>query len=203
MSLSKAICLIVLAMVILTTIALTVGTQNCPVQGIAFGPEMREFHRLKNRTTVPQPADFDSTVTLSSMLQPGGDQSRWSTSRAAILEGYVISVAKGGIELVNCYVPWTRDTHINLALRPNAPPREQVVLEITPRLEQWAKLQNMDWSEETLTRELPGHRCRFEGWLFYDRNHVAESENTAPQSPHNWRATAWEIHPVTSLRIIR
>ncbi|SRR6266498_3012608 len=189
--------------VIFVTIVLAVVTRRCPEQGLALRADIREFHRLKNRTSVPQPADFDSAVTLSGILQPGGDQSRWSTSRAARVEGYVVAVGKGGVELTNCYLPWNRDTHINLALKPNAPPREQVVLEITPRLEAWAKGQARDWSEETLRRELPGHWCRFEGWLFYDSNHVEEAENTAPHGPHNWRATAWEIHPVTNLAIVR
>jgi hypothetical protein len=42
-----------------------------------------------------------------------------------------------------------------------------------------------------------------EGWLLFDREHAGESENTAPGRAANWRATAWELHPVTKIEIIR
>ncbi len=193
--------------VLLIVIGLIAGVvllkRNCPAAGIAFSQQQRDFHRLKNRTTQPQQSDFDDRVTLNNMLQTGDDRTRWSSARAARVEGYVVSIAKGGIEWANCYIPCSRDTHINLSLRPDASPREQVVLEITPRIETAALRQGRDWSEETLKRELLGHWCSFEGWLFFDSSHAADSENTAPSSPGNWRATAWEIHPVTSFRVIR
>jgi hypothetical protein len=61
----------------------------------------------------------------------------------------------------------------------------------------------MDWSEETLHAQLVGHWVEFEGWLYFDVGHAEESENVAPQNPENWRATAWEIHPVTNIRVVR
>ena len=137
------------------------------------------------------------------MLQPGDDRERWSQTRAARVEGYVVSLANGPMELTNCYLPCSRDIHIHVGLRPNAPAREQVVLEITPRRQEWARHQGWDWSEETLRGELLGHWCSFEGWLFYDSLHAGEAENTAPGQPGNWRATAWEIHPVTKFEIRR
>ncbi|HEV2883477.1 MAG TPA: hypothetical protein VGW36_01390 [Pyrinomonadaceae bacterium] len=167
------------------------------------------MHRLKNRTAIPQPANFDNEVTLQKMLQPGDDRKRWSQTRAARVEGYVISVANGPIELTNCYLPSSRDIHIHIGLRPDAPPREQLVLEITPRMQDWATLQGWDWSEETLRREMlaqggmPGKWCSFEGWLMYDSHHAGEAENTAPGRTDNWRATAWEIHPITNFEIKR
>lgn len=137
------------------------------------------------------------------MLQPGADSTRWSASRAARLEGYVVPVAKAGVELANCYLPCSRDTHIDVALRADAPPRDHIVLEVTPRMEEWARLQGLDWSASTLKQRLTGHWCSFEGWLFFDLSHVAESENTAPQRQGNWRASAWEIHPITKIEILR
>ncbi len=55
------------------------GTHHCPADGLAFTAERRAFHRLKNRTALPQETDFDARVTLESLLQPGNDQARWST----------------------------------------------------------------------------------------------------------------------------
>lgn len=174
---------------------------HCPPSGIAFSTERRDLHRLKNRTMLPQTSDFDERVTLSSLLQPGNDSARWSPTRAARIEGYVVSVAAARTELANCYCG--RDTHIHIASRPNAPPREHVVIETTPRIEAWARSRGWDWSEETLKRELTGHLVRFEGWLLFDSGHAMESENIAPGTQHTWRATAWEIHPVTKLEVIK
>jgi hypothetical protein len=35
-----------------------------------------------------------------------------------------------------------------------------------------------------------------------DAEHKRDSENTAPERAANWRATAWEIHPVTSIELV-
>ncbi|CAN5820786.1 hypothetical protein BH20ACI3_BH20ACI3_10630 [soil metagenome] len=176
-------------------------THHCPASGFAFTKERRDSHRLKNRMALPQTLDFDEGVTLASLLQPGDDSARWSASRAARIEGYVVAVAAARTELANCYCG--RDTHIHIAPRPNAPPQEHVVLETTPRMESWARHQGWDWSEETLKRELLGRWVRFEGWLFFDLHHADESENAAPGTPFNWRATAWEVHPVTKIEVLR
>lgn len=174
---------------------------HCPTSGIAFTKERRDLHRLKNRTTLPQASDFDERVTLTSLSQPGNDIARWSSLRAARIEGYVVSVAAARTELANCYCG--RDTHIHIASRPDAPPREHVVLETTPRIEAWARSRGWDWSAETLKRELTGRVVSFEGWLLFDSSHAMESENIAPGTPHNWRSTAWEIHPVTKIEVLK
>jgi len=54
-----------------------------------------------------------------------------------------------------------------------------------------------------LERQLLGRLVRFEGWLLFDSSHAMESENIAPGTPLNWRATAWEIHPVTKIEVTR
>jgi hypothetical protein len=191
--------------VVLTTGLLSIGLillrRHCPAPGIAFTKERRDLSRLKNRTTLPQPLDFDERVTLSSLSQPGNDSARWSVARAARIEGYVVSVAAANIESANCYC--ARDTHIHIASRPNAPPREQVVLETTPRTEAWARTQGWDWSAETLRKDLSGRLVRFEGWLLFDSDHTMESENIVPGTERVWRATAWEIHPVTRIEVLK
>ncbi|MDQ5845852.1 MAG: hypothetical protein M3539_11220 [Acidobacteriota bacterium] len=188
---------------VLILAGLFLAERYCPPEGIAFTQDRREVHRLKNRTTRPKATDFDPRVTLSALLQPGNDSNRWSTSHAARVEGYVMSLANAEVELANCYTPCRRDIHINLALRPDAPASEQVVLEVTPELRKWAATQGWDWSEAKLKQELIGHWCSFEGWLFFDKYHAGESENIAPGRQGNWRATAWEIHPVTNFQVLR
>ncbi len=177
--------------------------QNCPSAGIGFTTRQRSLHRLKNRTAFPQPADFDSRVTLDQLLQPGNDHDRWSGDRAARIQGYVIDVAYAGSEAANCFSPCRRDIHILIANRKDATKKEQVVLEVTPKLRDWATEQGMDWSEQTLHAQLVGQWCEFEGWLYFDVGHAEQSENIAPNRPDNWRATAWEVHPITKITVSR
>src|SRR5215212_4374054 len=85
--------------------------QNCPKVGFALTTNARNLHRLKNRTAFPQAADFDSRITLDELLRPGDDRSRWSTDRAARMQGEVIDVAYAGTEATNCFSPCRRDIH--------------------------------------------------------------------------------------------
>src|SRR5215203_3850980 len=183
---------------LLLTVWLLVA-RNCPSVGFALTTNARNLHRLKNRTAFPQAADFDSRVTLDQLLQSGDDRNRWSTERAARIQGQVIDVAYAGIEATNCFSPCRRDIHILIANRKDAAKKEQVVVEVTPNLRDWATEQGMDWSEQTLQGQLVGHWCEFEGWLYFDVGHAEEAENTAAQNSSNWRATAWEVHPVTKI----
>ena len=157
---------------------------------------------LKNRTAIPSDSDYDRGVTLAAMLQPGDDRTRWSSARAAAIEGYVLRVHAAGIEAANCFAFSRRDTHIELALRRDAPPRERIILEVTPPMRDWAKSRGLDWSVATLGRDLLGRRVRFEGWLMFDRGHDEDAENTRPGQTDNWRASAWEIHPITSITVL-
>lgn len=203
-SMTKARKLLIFAVLAASVIILLMlaGREKCPSSGLALSEDRRRFHRLKNRTSIPQQSDFNSNVTLSALLQPGADADRWSPTQAASVEGFVVSVAPGPLELTNCYIPGRRDIHIHIGQRPDSPPTEQVVLETTPRIEDWAKQRGWDWSAETLKATLTGRRVRFQGWLMFDESHAGESENIAPRRPGNWRATAWEVHPVTGFEIL-
>lgn len=175
----------------------------CPPPGAALSPSGREFMRLKNRDAEPGPRDFDAGVTLEALLRRGEDRARWSETRAGRVEGYVVEVVEGGVEAANCYSYRERDTHVHIAPRAHAPRDEWVVVEVTPRARERARGRGQDWSAEALRRELVGRRGRFEGWLLFDREHADESENTAPGARGNWRATAWELHPVTAIEVLR
>jgi hypothetical protein len=190
--------LVVFALLIVLTIVLwLILALNCPSAGIALTTRARNLHRLKNRTSLPTTTDFDSTITLGALLQPGNDTNRWSTNRAARVQGEVIDVAYARPEATNCFSPCHRDIHILLAMRKGAAKTESVVVEVTPNF------QTAGWSEKTLQAQLVGRWCEFEGWMYFDAGHAEESENISPGKPDNWRATAWEIHPVTKIAVIR
>jgi hypothetical protein len=199
---TRVLFLVGVAVALLITLWLLLA-QQCSSAGIALTSNARNLHRLKNRTAFPQATDFDTRVTLDALLQPGDDRNRWSTDHAARIQGYVIDVEHARPEATNCFSPCRRDIHILIANRKEAGKNEQVVLEVTPKLNDWARGQGIDWSEKTLQAMLVGHWCEFEGWLYFDVGHAEESENTAPNNPENWRATAWEIHPITKITVIR
>jgi hypothetical protein len=195
---------IFLVIVILLPITLwLILALNCPNAGIALTTRARELHRLKNRTSIPQPTDFDTRVTLAALLQPGDDHDRWSNNRAARIQGEVIDVAYARPEATNCFNPCRRDLHILIATHKDAAKNEHVVVEVTPNLYDWAAGQGIDWSEKTLQAQLVGHWCEVEGWLYFDAGHAEESENIHPGKTDNWRATAWELHPVTKITVVR
>ena len=194
---------IIVAIVIAVLAVWLVFAQNCPRAGIALTRRARDLHRLKNRTALPQAADFDSGVTVDELLRPGDDRNRWSTDRAARIQGEVIDVAYAGPEATNCFSPCRRDIHIMVATRKGVAKNEQVVVEITPYFQRSAPGKGLDWSEQALQAQLVGHWCEFEGWLYFDAGHAEESENTTPHKPDNWRATAWEIHPVTKITVVK
>jgi hypothetical protein len=179
-------------------VMLSTGCATCPVN-LFLLPGKRAFNSLKNRTTVPAAADFDSRVTLDAMLAPGDDRRRWQPSRAAAIEGYIVRVHDAEPESANCLSRTRLDAHVEVARRPDAPPNERVIAEVTPGMRERAASRGVDWSTATLRSQLTGRRVRIEGWLLFDDEHDEESENTRPGHPGNWRATAWEIHPVTAI----
>ena len=195
--------LLVGIVVVVVLVSWLILALNCPSAGIGITGRTRQLHRLKNRTAIPQAADFEERVTLDALLQRGDDSIRWSTARAARVQGLVVDVAHAGTEAANCFNPCRRDIHILIANRKEAPKSEQVVLEVTPNLRDWAAAQGIDWSEQTLKAQLIGRWCEFEGWLYFDAGHAEESENIAPGNPENWRGTAWEVHPITKITVIR
>lgn len=195
--------LVYLLITALLIAAILFAQSDCPERGWALTAETRKEVSLKNRTAGPGPGDFDESVSLDALLQPGDDRARWSEERAAVIQGYVVGVRRGGIEAANCYSLTSRDTHIYVAKSLNSPPRERVVVEVTPAIREWAGRRGLDWSESALESSLTGHWCRIEGWMLFDREHAQESENLSPASGRSWRATAWEIHPVTAITVLK
>jgi hypothetical protein len=174
---------------------------GCWGSGLA---RVRPLNRLKDRAVAPRDADVDRRVTLEAMLAPGDDERRFDATHAAEVEGLVVAVSVGGVEAVNCFArdPAARDTHIELALTPDAPRTQRVTVEVTPRWRAAMRTVGVDWSTAALRASLVGRRVRVRGWLFFDETHRDEAANTDSldvRGPSNWRTTAWELHPVTSL----
>jgi uncharacterized protein YraI len=161
---------------------------------------LRLLNEKKNRWHAPTDADVDPSFTLDALLHPGADDGRFDDSKAANLEGWVVDVKVGGVETVNCRTtdPQYRDTHIEVARTPNAPETQRVIVEVTPRWRSAMEAAGVDWSTQGL-KALIGKRVRFRGWVLFDAEHRGQALNTAPGNSSDWRATVWEVHPVTAM----
>ncbi len=177
---------------------------GCPPEGLAVQEYRKESNRKKNRITRPQAADIDAGATIDSVLHTGDDRTRWSDTRGASIVAYVVDVKIGSQETVNCgdtdsaYI----DTHIDVVQAPTDTRKiVRMIVEVTPRWRSFMGQQGADWTTRTLKQTLLGHWVRFTGWLFWDFEHADASEHTNTGASGNWRATAWEIHPITQIKL--
>lgn len=177
----------------------------CPVEGDAKNARVKDLNLLKRRMTTPSPTDMDNKVTLAAMVAPGDDTSRFDVKKGATIEGYVADVKVGGVESVNCHThdPKYRDTHIELTLIPlHDAESKHVIVEVTPQWREAMMVKGVDWSTPTLRKQLLGRWIKVTGWLLYDEEHATAAENTNPGGSKNWRATVWEIHPITDIQVL-
>ncbi len=177
----------------------------CPVEGDARNPQVKALNLLKRRMTTPAVADMDNQVTLTAMVAPGDDTSRFDTKKGATIEGYVADVKVGGVETVNCHThdPQYRDTHIELTLDPlHDAENKHVIVEVTPQWREQMSKNGDDWSTPTLRKKLLGRWIKVTGWLLFDEEHANAAENTNPGGSKNWRATVWEIHPISAIQAL-
>jgi hypothetical protein len=180
--------------------------RDCGLEGTAKSAPRKALNRLKNRFKLPKDNDIDPLVTLQAMLAPGPDQDRFSATKAATISGFVVKVSFGAIEhgeTCNCQSQKMNevDTHIDIAMNPAAPPTQHVIVEITQRLRLLKQMQNpsVDWSTEKIKKQFEGRWVKVTGWLLFDVEHIKQAENTQPGNPQNFRATCWELHPVTNI----
>jgi hypothetical protein len=178
---------------------------NCGLEGNASRPDIRDRNRLKNRQTAPQASDIDASITLQAILQPAPDETRFQDSDGATITGFVFDVKAGSTESVNCGSTTVefKDTHIEVTLSSTDTDKtSRFIIEVTPKWRAFKATLGEDWSNVGLRNAIEGQCAEFTGWMFWDEHHQGDAENTDPGAGNNWRATAWEIHPVTDIRTV-
>lgn len=179
---------------------------ECGIEGSAKRKNDKALNILKNRVLFPQKSDIDTSFNWDKINEPTDDRRKFNARRAVILRGYVVSVNMGSVETCNCNStdPAYRDTHIILV--PNKESKDDktqyVVAEVTPRMRLLMKEKGVDWSQKAL-KKLKGQVVELEGWLFYDFKHGERSAKVRPDSKSVNRATAWEIHPITRITVLK
>lgn len=177
----------------------------CPLEGSAKRKNDQALNHLKNRSTFPKKSDFDAQFCWEELSKFEDDRDKFDEKKAAILRGYVLRVRMSEKETCNCNSenPDFRDTHI--VITPSKEKRgvlDQIIVEVTPRMRLLMKEKGVDWSQAAL-KKLHGRTIEVQGWLFYDLKHGDQSAKITQKTKGVTRSTAWEIHPVTNISVIR
>jgi len=180
---------------------------DCSIHGSSkWGSKTYYLNELKNRYNFPSPNEMDSTVTIDKLIK-SADPNQYSTGKGIRIKGYVFKVKSGGIETCNCRSKdqFYRDTHIELtADGEHTGPQFRIIVEVTPRIRQIMSKNGIDWSTGSIKKTLTGKNIIVTGWLLYDFEHEDGSYANDPDDNAgrpNWRASCWEVHPVTSITI--
>lgn len=163
---------------VLTTAGAPLGHAGARQRTADDKGESPKARALKNRAMAPRPADIDKGVALDALLQRK-TESDWHSSKAAVIEGYVIQVEKEEDGDFHLALAAARDEHDT---------NKWVIVEVTSA---WRK-RNASLSDARL-RRLSEKKVRVTGWLFYE----PEEEQPDP------RGTRWELHPVTSITVVK
>ena len=151
----------------------------------------------KNRGTSPTTTKIDGGLTLISLIT-AKEEPDLDFSKAATITAFVADVKDGEPgESCNCGRADLKDIHIAVVTSEadRNDKTKHVIFEITPRFE------NTLGSFETVRDQIEGKWVRFTGWLTYDYKHRGNARNRKKKG-NIWRATAWEVHPVTSFKVV-
>ena len=177
--------------------------KNCKACGTAKGNKAQTLNVQKNRD---DEATDTKPLSVEDIRKPSNNK-RFKPNMQVQITGYVASVVHGGFEeSCNCGRKDLQDIHINIVANPKevGNEREYVVVEFTPRWQEKFGLDNSNYPKmvAAVEKKLKGKWVHFEGWMLYDYIHADKSESTNPGGDGNWRATPWEVHPVTSYRVV-
>ena len=199
-----ALCLLATARV-LSQDPCSLGTdyKNCRACGTAKSGKAQALNVQKNRD---ESADEVEVLTVPQIRKPSNNDT-FTADMPVEVTGFVASVVSGGDrETCNCGRGDLRDIHINLVATPQERnnPTRYVIVEITPRWQGQFGFDSSDYQQmlQQVRDEIEGKWVLFQGWMMYDYIHAGESESTAPHRQGNWRATAWEVHPVTYYEVL-
>lgn len=166
---------------------------QCPLEGNGKNTKEKHANFLKNRSIKEKCGA--KILNIDSLLIVGQDSSRFQDSSYVSIVGYFIEYKPGRSESCNCNSPLDvfHDVHIYIGKTPDSKKEDCVICEATPPFKIKFKL---DW------KNFIGKKVMIEGYLFYDVEHKGNAKNTCKICTNVWRATVWEIHPITCIELI-
>jgi hypothetical protein len=176
---------------------------SCPPQGDATKSKLKHLNEEKARLDEVSDDDVDDTVTMEEISEPGDDRLRWQDGQGVEITAYVIEVRDGGAASSNCHSSKSsdHDTVFELVPTQNLMDRaHRIYAVVTPQWRQAVAADRVDWSTQALRALYVQRWVIVRGWLLFNFEAASTSLNTAAlPGPDITRATAWEIHPVTSI----
>ncbi len=199
------LCLLLAAAVAAAASAQDPAAGGCPPQGDATKPKQQQLNQLKARTEEPSDDDVDDTADISALIAPGDDTQRWQSDTAVEITAFVLDVRDGGMASSNCHSsdPADHDTILDLSPGANvSDASHKMVAVITP---QWRRIMagnRVDWSTRAIRAKYTQQYVTIRGWLLFNTEVAGRSLNSTSLPGANiTRATAWEIHPITSIKL--
>jgi hypothetical protein len=192
------------ATIALLAVWLGLGAAGVPESALAkHTAQHRYLDEQKNRTDIPahyEPLAFPEFLALPAVPErytaPDWDTVRVQTQRGVSLEGYIAEVirARDGATYGRPREQGDLHVHLRAARQPRCGVgglrNQQIVTEVTPHFQP----PTTGWSYEALLDLCQRQaRVRISGWLLHDYQHIRDIGA--------WRASAWEIHPVTNIEV--
>lgn len=203
---------------------------GCSIEGSAQNSQWQwSANALKNRWHLPSDDDdFNGNVSIQALAaatsdpKPSGPNSgplsasvtvgsqtiTFNEGQWATIDGYIAYVKVGGVESCNCGSNDTQymDTHIYVSPDPAHANQDSkancVIVEVTPRVRIEVSQMQRNWNTDNLISTLkPGTHVKMSGYLFDDQEHRPNSAADGA-SGNVWRATCWELHPVTDIEVV-
>ena len=192
------------ATITLLAVWLGLGAARLPATAQARSTNQHRYlTEQKNRTDIPAhyaPLTFAEFLALPAVAEkyttPDLEIVRIQTQRGVSLEGYIAEVFRATDGATYGRPPEQGDLHVHLRAVQQAQcgfagsRNQQIVTEVTPHFQP----PTTGWSYEALLDLCQRQaRVRISGWLLHDYPHLKDVGN--------WRASAWEIHPVTDIEV--
>lgn len=149
------------------------GGKDCPPEGkpnpkkgknAELKSREKGLNRHKNRSTAPQPADFDNDVTIQGMYD-SKDDSIYNEDKAASITGYFFKAVDIGMESCNCYTEDKTKYSTNIYISPTPINKQTrtadcIVAVITPYSR---SLNPKDWDTENINEKFVGKKIKVSG----------------------------------------
>lgn len=183
--------------------AQTAKDRGCPPQGDAAKTKLQRLNEAKARLDDVSDDDVDDTVTMEEICEPGDDRLRWQNGQGVEVTAYVIAVRDGGPASSNCHSTKAADHDTVLELSPTQDDTDaahRVHAIVTPQWRRAVAADRVDWSTGAIRAHYLQRWVIVRGWMLYNYEAAPASLHTANlPGPDIARASAWEIHPVTSI----
>ncbi|RJP37301.1 MAG: hypothetical protein C4547_05655 [Phycisphaerales bacterium] len=180
--------------------------RDCPPQGSARSTQTLRHNRLKNRTAIPRGWDVDRRVTLQAVRTAGNDRRRWNDGDAATLYGYVRAVRAVAHETCNCLASTRELTTAQLEITDGPDDLQRpVIVHVTPPMRLIHNYYDLEsWATRDVKAMYEGRWVTVTGWLMFNEMQDDGADNSDRFDwigRDNWRASAWELHPVTHIEL--